>query len=209
MLNADFTWLDPELEHLDRLAKLAPPARGGATTWRAAWQARTDEERDEAARHVAANLARPGVRTPGEVAAAQRRAAAAQGRPLPPRAFFGWPEDLLSAVLAERAEPCTWLFAVLDAREILAGCLAGASRGALDWLATFQYLWADDPELAARQALADLPVQCTAAEKRFGRPVEGLFVYLDEFIAWRDRNFTRDVLEAFFARGTARRCTTP
>ncbi len=77
------------------------------------------------------------------------------------------------------------------------------SRGGLDFLSTFDLLWAESPELAAQQSLADLPALCQAAGTRFGRPAGGLFIYRDEFLAWQADGWARETLEGFLQQGTA------
>ncbi|MEW6515955.1 MAG: hypothetical protein AB1439_03495 [candidate division FCPU426 bacterium] len=145
----------------------------------------------------------PGIQPAWKVDAALRNAAHSQGLHLPDPLFFGWPAGLLHASAARFDSPQVFLFGALDAEGIWAGCLCGLSQGGMDFLATFNWLWNEQPELAARQSFSGLEPLCQSAGELFGRPGSGLFIYRNEFYAWRDAQWSADLLRHFAGLGYA------
>lgn len=202
MLNPGFRFLDPDPEQMRRLASLAwDPG--------AAWFSRllppglASDQRREIQTQALDLLRHPGVQPAWKVAAALRTAGHAQGLHLPESAFFGWPEAALRAWLGRFDAPQVFLFGALDAEGIWAGCMCGVSGGGMDFLATFPWLWSEQPELAARQTFSGLEALCQSAGEMFGRPGCGLFIYRNEFYAWRDAQWSAEVLRHFAGQGYA------
>lgn len=205
MLNPEFRRLDPDPEQLARLASLAARLHAGGTGLE--FLHSLDRELlEKIGAEAARQLAVPGHHPAREVAAAVREAARARGIELKQGGFGGWPETVLSPFLAAHPEPRVWVLGVLDGDGIWAGCLAGASRGGLDFLATPELVWMDEPELAAKQTLQDLANLAQAVGKRFGRPVAGLYIFRNEFERWRDSGFDPDVLQSFIRDQVAAQC---
>lgn len=190
MLNPEFRWLDPETEQLERLSSLAPageeihPEPGNP---------------QEMALQLTRKLARPGIQPERAIASAIREL----GGQAQPREFLGWPRPLLETVFGRYPDPKVLVLGVFDGDGLWASCLAGVSRGGLDFLATFRFLWNDEPELASKQTLNDLPDLCRAASRRFGRPAAGLFIWRNEFDAWRSQNWSWDLLQQYTHQQTA------
>lgn len=201
MLNPGFRFLDPDPEQLRRLASLSWEPQ--------AWTpgqlpAGLPPDLRREIQLQAVNLLRhPGVQPAWKVREAVRTAAHARGVHLPEPAFFGWPEALLRGCLARFDSPQVFLFGALDAEGIWAGCLCGVSRRGMDFLTTFQWLWDEQPELAARQTFSGLEPLCQAAGALFGRTASGLFIYRNEFYAWRDAQWSADLLRHFAGLGYA------
>ena len=202
MLNPEFQWLDPDPEQIERLAALSPLASGGAE-WQAILKNTAGDILSPLVNRVAVQMASPGIHPSREITTALRNAARESGIDTPEPQWYGWPHTLLEGFFPRFSEPGIALLGLLDADGIWAGCLGGVSRGGLDWLATFNLLWMDEPELASRQAMNDLPELCRAASSRFNRPAGGLFIYRNEFLAWRDRGWARDLLRHFIHQQTA------
>jgi hypothetical protein len=202
MLNPGFRFLDPDPEQLRRLASLAWDP-GAAWTPRLLPAGLASDQRREIQTHALNQLRHPGVQPAWKVGEALRTAAHARGLHLPDPAFFGWPEALLRSYLGRFAAPQVLLFGALDAEGIWAGCLCGLSQGGLDFLTTFQWLWNEQPELAARQTFSGLETLCHSAGAMFGRPAAGLFIYRNEFYAWRDTQWSLDLLRHFAGQGYA------
>lgn len=195
-MNPEFRRLDPDPEQLSRLGALAARIHAGGTgleALRSLDRSLLEKIGAEAARQLAA----PGHHPAREVAAAVREAACARGIDLKQGSFGGWPEAVLAPFLGAHPEPRVWVLGVLDGDGIWAGCLAGASHGGLDFLATPELIWLDEPELAAKQTLQDLANLAQAVGKRFGRPVAGLYIFRNEFEQWRDSGFEPAVLQSF------------
>ena len=112
--------------------------------------------------------------------------------PLPPIRLFGFPEALLAQVLTPLNAPCILMLGILDGEGIWTGGLAGISRAALDFFSTFQYLWNDEPALAAKQTLRDLHELCQSVSVRFARPAGGLFIFRDEFMRLAPMRLVRE-----------------
>lgn len=203
MLNPEFRLLDPDAEQIERLAQLAEIAEEEQPSWEEVFLSAAPEVQDEYLRRLTAGLSRPGMHSAREVCRIMQSLTEATGVAPMETYTYGWPDSLLADVLAGCEKPCVLLLGVLDGDGIWAGCLAGASRGGLDFLTTFDALWADEPELAVKQALQDLPDLCRAAKSRFARPAGGLFIYRDEFLEWRDSGWDRDVLQRFLDRQNA------
>jgi hypothetical protein len=197
MLNPEFRWLDPEPELLERLASLALPLPAGYENWPSA------DVLGSVARQAAGQLSRPGIHTEREITGTVRNLAVAAGWNRPDSLYYGWSQSLLENMLGRFQDPRVLLLAILDGDGIWAGCLAGVNRGGLDFLATFRFLWSDEPELASKQSLADLHDLCAAAAKRFSRPAGGLFIYKSEFQAWRDQQWSPELLQSFIQQQTA------
>ncbi len=203
MLNPGFRLLDPESEPLERLGTLAASASVNPQAWREKILNADPNFLEELLGRVVNRLSLPGIHSRHEIELTLRALAHEAGIATPEPYTFGWHNPVLERVLSKFKEPCVLLLGILDAEGIWAGCVAGVSRGGLDFLTTFQYLWADEAELAARQTLADLGEQCRAASRRFELPAGGLFIYRDEFLAWRDRDWSREILQHFLNRATA------
>jgi hypothetical protein len=203
LLNPEFRWLDPEPEHLERLSHMANPVGNGATPWQTIWAQTEPALQAQWARRVAARLASPGSHPQREIQAAVRTAGNELGLDFPDSSTFGWPDRLLASLFAGLPQPSVWLLGVLDADGIWAGCIAGLARNGLDFLTTFQNLWADEPALAARQKPGDVHDHCLAAATRFARPAGGLFIYRNEFFGWRDSGWRSETLQWFLGQGTA------
>lgn len=203
MLNPGFRWLDPEIEPLQRLQAAAGPAAGAAGSRPELLAALEGRQQEELAGRLAAALAQPGIHTSREIHVAQETLAQELGLNLPPAGIWGWNEQVLSGWLGRFQQACVLVLGILDGEGIWAGCLAGVSGGGLDFLTTWQFFWNDEPELAARQTMHDLEENCRAAGKRFGREARGLFIYRDEFMAWRDSGWSQELLAAFARQATA------
>jgi len=202
MLNPEFQWLDPDPEQLERLAGLSPlsPDRG---EWQAILNNAASDIITPMVNRVAVQMASPGIHPSREIITALRNASRESGVETPEPQWYGWPHALLEGFFSRISGPGILLLGVLDAAGIWAGCLGGVSRGGLDWLTTFNLLWMDEPELASKQSINDLPELCQAASSRFNRPAGGLFIYHDEFLAWRDRGWATDLLRHFIHQQTA------
>ncbi len=205
MLSPAFRSLDPDPQQLERLASCS----GGATpdqSWSELLSGVDKGTRRAMAGRIKEMLAKPGIQDKQQVTQAIRGAAGASGVSLPEPLYFGWPQSQWERLLRHFPDPRVLVLGILDAEGIWAGCLAGAAGGSLDFLATFQWLWADDPELASRQGIQDLDALCHAASSRFSRPAAGLFVFRDEFLAWRDAAWSFVVLREFLEKQTAAVC---
>jgi hypothetical protein len=202
MLNPGFQWLDPDTEQLERLTSLSP-LPSDHVEWQAILKNAAPDVLAPVVNRVAVQMASPGIHPSREIITALRNAARELGVDTPEPQWYGWPHALLEGFFSRLSEPGIILLGVLDGEGIWAGCLGGVSRGGLDWLTTFNLLWMDEPELASRQSIKDLPELCQAASSRFNRPAGGLFIYRDEFKAWRDRGWAMDLLRHFVHQQTA------
>jgi hypothetical protein len=203
MLNPEFQLLDPDAEQIERLAQMADIPEEEQSSWEEMFLSIPTEDQAAYLRRLTEGLARPGVHTARELCAVMQSLTESTGVAPLETFTYGWPDSLLAAVLGQFEKASVLLLGVLDGDGIWAGCLAGVSRGGLDFLTTFDTLWADEPELAAKQAPQDLPDLCRAAKSRFTRPAGGLFIYRDEFLDWRDSGWQREMLQGFLDRQTA------
>jgi hypothetical protein len=203
MLNPEFRLLDPEPEQLDRLARLSGVTRPGGVPWALALMSLEAPQRAAFFAELEARLAVPGDHPLPEVNASIRAVAQAMDLRLPEPRLFGFPEALLSELLRHLQAPCVMLLGVLENDVLWAGCLAGVSRGGLDFFTTFQTLWADEPELAARQSLADFPDLCRSAARLFSRPAGGLFIQREAFALWGQNNWSQHHVLACASSGQA------
>lgn len=99
--------------------------------------------------------------------------------------------------------PVVIVLGILTGEGLWTGLIAGASDHGIDYIATFNWLWQDDPELASKQKIEDFDEICHAAERRFGRRAAGLFAYLDEFKKIKDSDFDVQVMQEFIGMKTA------
>jgi hypothetical protein len=203
MLNPEFRLLDPDAEQIERLAMLAETVEEEQPSWSEMFFSAATETQQEYLRRLTSGLARPGVHPACEISEVMQSLAAETGIAPLETFTYGWPDSLLAEVLNGFSQPTVLLLGIFDGEGLWAGCLAGASRDGLDFLATFDWLWAEEPELAVKQAITDLPDLCQAAKRRFGRTAAGLFIYRDEFLSWRDSGWSRDTLKSFQDQGTA------
>lgn len=203
MLNPEFRLLDPDAEHIERLAACSEMPEEEQPAWEEGFLSAAAGTQAAYLERLTAGLAEPGSHTEREIAGVMQTLAAETGIAPLETFTFGWPDSLLAEAAALSPEPAVLMLALLDGEGIWAGVIAGVSRGGLDFLATFDWLWADEPELAVRQSLTDLPDLCRAAQLRFARPTGGLFIYRDEFLAWRDSGWSPEVLAEQTAQGTA------
>jgi len=203
MLNPEFRLLDPDAEQIERLASLTEMAEAEQQSWEEMFLSADPVVQVEYLNRLLDGLSKPGDHPQREICTVMQSLSESTGiAPMEPFTY-GWPDSILSRILMRFQDPCVLLLGVLDGEGIWAGCVAGVSRGGLDFLATFDFLWADEPELAAKQTLTDLQDLCRAAKARFTRPTGGLFMYRDEFLEWRDSGWERSVLEEFLHRSTA------
>lgn len=203
MLNPEFRLLDPDAESIERLAQLADRPEEEQTAWEDQLLAAEPGHSTETLRRLAEALATPGSHPQQEVCMRLQALSAETGLSDLEPFVYGWPGSTLAPVLDRFREACVLLLGVLDGEGVWAGCLAGVSRGGMDFLSTFDLLWLESPELAAQQTLAGLPALCQAAGVRFGRPAGGLFIYRDEFLAWQKDGWARETLDRFLQQGTA------
>ena len=196
MLNPNFCFLDPDSEHLDKLASLAK-----FETKKTFFLNTYDK--DNILKELDTNLNTPGIYTQTQLREKIKKIAEDKGLVMPERYFYNWPYSILEKFLSGRKEEQVFLLGIFEEDRIWAGCIVGLSQAGLDWLTTFDYLWQHEPELASQQQLLDLPHIAKVAGKYFGRSVIGLFIYKDEFITWRDSNWSKDLLHDFAKRELA------
>ncbi|MBN1595909.1 hypothetical protein JW933_08300 [candidate division FCPU426 bacterium] len=193
MLNPGFRLLDPEAEQLERLAGLAADHEP-EDAWRAAICRLEAGVRDGILHKTVMRFLSPGVHAAADINRCLAENARAAGVLLPPLTYFGWPESVWEKIISRYPGPQTLLLGILDAEGIWAGAIAGVQDKSLDFLTTFRTLWNDEPELASRQSLGDCIDICQAVRRKFGRPVSGLFMYRNEFVEWRDANWSAECL---------------
>jgi hypothetical protein len=203
MLNPEFRWLDPESDSINRMLQLFGQNVSKDLISAPGFDQIPIESRSEFLSTWVSRLAKPGHQSWAEIQEAGAASLADVGLSCPARQTLGWNDAELKRWFQPLQAPCVWLLGILDAEGIWCGGLAGLSRGGLDFLCTFNYLWAGQPELAAKQSLFDLSELCRSAAQRFHRPAGGLFIYRDEFMAWRNAYWSRDTLEHFLRSQTA------
>ncbi len=203
MLNPEFRLLDPETEHMERLATLSGVETANPLPWSCTLLALEANQREAFFTLLNARLATPGSHPLAVVQQHTREIAQTMNIQLPEPRIFGFPEPILARVLAPLQTPCVMLLGVLNSEGIWAGCLAGISKGGLDFFTTFQHLWADEPELASKQTLDDFHELLQAAGRRFARPVGGLFIQHSECETWKQQGWAPHFIEQCTQRGTA------
>jgi hypothetical protein len=203
MLNPEFRLLDPEPEQLERLTRLSGVAHTSDVPWALALMSLETPRREAFFAQLETRLAAPGDHPLPEINASIRALAQDMNIRLPEPRLFGFPEALLSELLRHLQAPCVMLLGVLENDTLWAGCLAGVSHGGLDFFTTFQTLWADEPELAARQSLADFPDLCQNAARVFSRPAGGLFIQREAFALWGQNGWSQHHVLACASKGQA------
>jgi len=205
MLNPEFRLLDAEQEQFERIASLAD-APGPENTWKDIVRSLDSDLIADIMNNVIDRLSTAGVHFAGEVTNCIRTVAQEKGVSTPEVRYFGWPESILQKIISRYPAPRVLLLGVLDGDGIWAGVIGGICQGGIDFLTTFRFLWNDEPELASKQSFADLSELCQVMKRKFTRPVTGLFIYRDEFIEWRDKGWTQEILQQFIANNTAALC---
>ncbi|NTV51772.1 MAG: hypothetical protein HGA76_01980 [Candidatus Firestonebacteria bacterium] len=203
MLNPEFRLLDPEPEQLERLCRLSGLANPSAIPWSLSLMSLEAPKRETFFRQLDCRLATPGDHPLTEIHAHIRALAQELEIHLPEPRLFGFPETLVAQLLDQRKAPCVMLLGVLEDNRIWAGCLAGVSRSGLDFFTTFQTLWADEPELAAKQSLEDFPEICRVASRLYARPAGGLFIQREAFAFWGQHGWSQHYVLECVARGQA------
>jgi hypothetical protein len=203
MLNPEFRLLDPEPEQMERLAHLSGNENPMPLPWSYSLLTLEPGTREEFFRQLTARLATPGDHPLAEINGHIRALAQAMDIKLPEPKLFGFPESFLFRIIGHLTAPCILMLGILDQEGIWAGGLAGVSRGGLDFFTTFQFLWADEPELAAKQTLGDFNEIAHAAGRSFSRPVGGLFITRDEFNLLNQHGWAPQYLDQCVQQGTA------
>jgi hypothetical protein len=203
MLNPEFRLLDPEPEQMERLARLSGLPKSETLSWPLLLMSLEASKREAFFSQLEARLATVGDHPLAEIHTQLRSLAREQNIHLPEPRILGFPETLLAQLLGNLGAPCVLLLGVLENDSLWAGCLAGASRGGLDFFATFQTLWSDEPELAARQGMADFPEICQAVARLFSRPAGGMFIQREAFANWGKNGWSQHYVLECVARGQA------
>ncbi len=202
MLNPEFRLLDPEPEQLERLASLAGD-HCPENAWQDALLSLDTNLLNSIVNNAIVQLSTPGVHTVGEVDQCLRQAAQAAGVAGLENNYLGWPESLWKKILERYSDSRVLMLGILDGEGIWASAILGIHANSVDFLTTFRLLWNDDLELASKQTFQDLPELCQHVKKRFGRPVSGLFIYRNEFVAWQDQGWSQEVFQSFLNENTA------
>jgi hypothetical protein len=205
MLNPECRMLDPEKEQLERLASLSEENRP-ENVWRDTLLSLDTSVLENIVNNAIVSLSTPGVHLGSEVDQSLRQAAQTDGIPTLEPKYFGWPESLWQKVLDKYSDSRVLMLGILDGEGIWAGGLLGVHGHGVDFVTTFRLLWNDDPELASKQTFQDLPELCQIIQKRFGRPVTGLFIYRNEFTSWRDQGWSSEAFQSFLKDNTATLC---
>jgi len=203
MLNPEFRLLDPEPEQMERLARLSGLNPAANIPWSLALMSLEAPQREAFFCQLESRLAMPGDHPLAEIHMHIRTLAQEMGISLPEPRLFGFPEPLVAQLLENLKTHCVMLLGVLENDHLWAGCLAGVTHGGLDFFTTFQTLWSDEPELAAKQTLTDFPDLCQAAARLFSRPPGGLFIQRDAFAHWGQNGWSKHYILECVARGQA------
>ncbi len=196
MLNPGFKLLDPDPSFSERLQALMPLGNGLD-----ALEAISDDLLQKHKAVLNQHITRAGIVTQaGLWPVLQALEPDLAGKEL---TLMGLPLARLAPLYGSVKEPLTMLLGILTGEEIWTGMLAGVSEGSLDFLATLQWLWQEEPELASKQTLQDFAEWRQAVVKRFGRKTVGLFIYLNEFKQWQQHGFARTKLNEFIGQQTA------
>lgn len=182
MLNPEFRLLDPESEQMGRLASLSGFDNTPVLPGNYALMTLEPGIRAEFFLSLTTLLATPGDHPLAEINYHIRELAEKMQIKLVEPKIFGFPEAFITRFIGHLNSPCVLMLGILDQAEIWAGGIAGVSKGGLDFFTTFQFLWSNEPELAAKQSVDDFVVIADAVSQNFSRPVGGLFIYRDNFM---------------------------
>ncbi len=195
MLNPEFKLLDPEMEQLHRLQTLTDHQdRNSLLT------AINNDDLINKKQVLHSTLNQHGIISQNDLLNAFNQKMETSPNPL---SLFGWPESIIRPLIGISEQPSVIMLGILDGEGIWSGVLIGISKGGLDFLTTYQWIWQDEPELVTQQSITGFEEYIHTIEKRFSRQALGLFIYLDEFKQWQDENYSVDTLNEFCRNQTA------